>query len=398
MNPCFTLLAWLFTLTLYGQAGFEPGYVVLANGQRQAVDIYNADWVDNPTRIRYRTPDGETVTAGYDRIAEFGLTDGSLRYVAATVKIDASSDRLAELSRSEEPVYREQQAFLELLIDGETDLLYWEEGEIRRFFYRKGDEVPVQLIRRRYQRGDNIVEQDLYRGQLRSQVNCEANDQSLRELAYDRRALVAYFKEYNACRGVEFAHSVRSYATDRFRLYARPGLAYFFGNALVDNGFGGHADRPLEASYGVSLGVGTEIVLPLANNRWAVFGELYLQRINTLRDTLPNRTSSVRLRSLNLPLGVRRYVHLGQDRALFVEVMGLLQLPWKSFAFITDGPHVRSYEATWNFGLAAGLGLRSGRWMVEGRYTHDQDVLQTYITNSTNFRSVGLVAGYRLNP
>lgn len=395
----YTLLLCLLTacLPVCAQATWRPGYVVTDDGRRQDVEIYDLDWVDTPTRFRYRAG-SETRTVGTDEVRAFGLADGSLRFLRQRVAIDRSGDAADELTTSDKPDFREETVFLEWLVDGAADLFYWEEGETRRFFYRLDDAPLTPLIKRRYLRGSQIVDQDQFRGTLRAAVNCRAADRELRSLRYTRRDLVAYFEQDNRCRGGASVTLRRRDNGERARLYLRAGGNVYFGHALFGNNFNGHDERPLLPTYGVMLGPEAEVFLPRANHRWSATGGVYLQRSSSGNEEIPPQRSSLDLRSVNLPLGVRRYFYLGRDRALFLHAIGLLQFPWNSRVVATTQVRSYGFDASWNFGAAAGAGVQWNRLVVEVRYTHDQDVLQKYVTNSTYYRSVGLVAGYRLLP
>ncbi|WP_116127080.1 hypothetical protein [Lewinella sp. IMCC34183] len=392
------LILCAFAIDLSGQSAYKSGYLVNASGQRESVRILDRDWVDNPLQFRYLTADDQRLRGTVAAVREFGYDDGSLRYLRAVAPIDRSSNRVGELSSSSQPEYKNDTVFLEWLVDGAADLFYYEDGELRRFFYRLGDGVPRPLVNRRYRRGQAVLEQAPFRGELRRQVNCGGADADVRDLGYRRRELVAYFEEYNACEGVAYQTMVRQPAADWLRISLRPGGSFHFGEVRFDGSFGGRRIPELVPTTGVRLGVEAEAVLPLANQQWSVFGELYVQRVTSGRDSITRGDASLNLRSLNVPLGFRRYIHLGPQRSLFVSLFGLFQFPWDSYTFVTNARVKGGYPASWNFGLGAGGGYRSGRWLVELRYAHNQDILQKFVNVSTYYRSVSLVAGYRLLP
>ncbi len=392
------LLAFLlFTTLVRAQSEFEPGYLVTSEGERKAVEIYNYDWSDNPTSFRYRTSADSVFRAEIGEVREFGLDDGRFRYLRATVPIDQSEDQDWELSTSETPEYREQTVFLEWLVDGEADLLYWQDDDLRRFFFRVGPEPIQPLISRRYRQGQLIFEQTTYRGQLRSEVNCDINDRELRVLAYSRKNLTAYFRGYNACRGVDFVVASRQPEGRRVSVNLRAGGSYSGGRMLLSNGIGGHVTKTIEYTPAPRLGLEVEMMLPFLNNRWAVIGEMYYRRLTTNSSMESREKVAIHLRSVNFPVGVRRYLHLGGGKAIFVSAGGMLQFPTRSFITSYNGSGARSFNASWNFGVQAAAGLQfNDRLKVEAQFHHDQDVLQDYIYYSTYLRGISLLASYRV--
>ncbi|MGB3800349.1 MAG: hypothetical protein WA952_11100, partial [Lewinella sp.] len=314
---------YLLTLLLLGlrvsaQSQYVPAYLVDETGEEVAVEILDRDWVDNPRRFRYREGNDDRVGT-LEGIREFGYADGSLRYLRATVDIDRSDDRPSKLSSSPQPLYESDTVFLEWLVDGEADLFYWEKGEVRRLFYRLGDAAPTPLVNRRYRRGYRIIDQALYRGQLRTDVNCDVPDYAFKDLTYQREDLVHYFADYNDCRGADYRKSLRPPAPGNVRLYLRPGGAYFFGELRTDNGAPTPEVSPLVETLGARVGLEVEMVLPLANERWSLFAEAYVQRVSSGGDSTTAPGSTVNLRSVNVPLGVRRYFYLSGDRSLFIQ-------------------------------------------------------------------------------
>ncbi len=117
-------------------------------------------------------------------------------------------------------------------------LFYWEAGDVRRFFFRQGEGDPQPLINRRYRNRQLIVRQELYRGQLRSSVNCGTTDETLRRLMYTRTAFVQYFEAYNDCREVNYRVSFRDRSARPFRFAFRPGVEFYVGHTASTSALG----------------------------------------------------------------------------------------------------------------------------------------------------------------
>lgn len=370
---------------LTAQAHYRPAYLIDETGTRREVSILDRDWADNPRRFRYLSG-AERREGTLANVREFGYADGSLRYLRSVVLIDQTSDRVNDLSTSEQSEYQRDTVFLEWLVDGEADLFYWEAGDVRRFFFRQGEGDPQPLINRRYRNRQLIVRQELYRGQLRSSVNCGTTDETLRRLMYPRTAFVQYFEAYNDCREVNYRVSFRDRSARPFRFAFRPGVEFYVGHTASTSALGIESRASLPPTAAWRMGLEVEYVIPLRNERWRLFSEVYYHHVRGEELEEGSRNVTINLRSVNLPLGVRRYVPLPGEWTAFLTAGGVLQFPWKSTVGRWVGYNYRSYEASWNFGALGGVGVEfRKRFQLEARYQHDQDVLQTYIDQSTFF-------------
>lgn len=387
---------------LAGQSTYESGYIVLEDGGRKTVSIYNYGWVNNPERFRYREPGSEeTILGTLDDVTEFGLADGSLRYLRQSVNIDRSGIRPDYLSESSEPEYERVTVFLEWLVDGEVDLFRWEEKDNAHYFFRAGAAEPEELISRRYRKENRIYSREyFFRGQLRRGLNCEyLAEHDFRNLAYATKDLVLIIKAANACRDAQVTTSIREAKGRRFNLTARLGASHLSGDLRLDGPFG--RDRlPLSGAVAPRIGLEVEYRIPLAGNRWGVFGELayYHYATEKLGDE-PRPLVSLDHRAAGLDLGVRRYVFFGDKFALFGQFAGSIKIP-------LDGSSI-SYRRSaaiapltltsdWSFALGGGLGLSfDNTYLLSIEYFTDQDYLQTYLRQSTEVKALSVVLGYR---
>ncbi|MCP9235900.1 hypothetical protein [Lewinella sp. JB7] len=382
------------SLMLTGQASYQAGYLIDHEGMRREIEVYDFGWVDNPVRFKYRTADGQILTGDVTTVAEFGLADESLRYLTAKVEIDSSRDHTAGLDQHSKPQWVTERVFLEYVVDGEADLFYWEAGERKRYFYRLASEVPVQLVNRRYLKERKIITQHNYRGQLQSAVFCPESGNALSTLKYTRRELADYFQSYNACTG-NLSKTYRPAPTSSpLQVWLGGGMGLYTGptrHLLAGS------DKPIGTTYSQTLGLTVERILPLAKQRWAVhFGAQY-QRISSTSLVPPSGGSAVYLQLINVPFGVKRYIHLSARSAAFIRALGVFQVPLDGMVYSRGGAqHTHQLKPRWNYQVGISGGLQRQRWSVEVQGSRQWDMLREYAYFATAFWDVRMMINYRL--
>ncbi|WP_461531957.1 hypothetical protein [Sinomicrobium sp.] len=84
----FFLLVAVSFFSGYSQIGFEEGYFIDNNGEKNHCFIKNIDWRNNPFGFVYKKDrEGEIHQADITAVREFGI-NGEYKYLRATVKID----------------------------------------------------------------------------------------------------------------------------------------------------------------------------------------------------------------------------------------------------------------------------------------------------------------------
>ena len=389
----------LLASVLSAQSAYRPGYLLQADGSRTGVEILDRDWVDNPRSFQYRLPgEKRAVTAGPEDAAGFGLDDNSQRYERFTVEVDLSDARPGLLSLSTRPEYSSQTVFLSLLVSGAADLYAYEQGELRRFYYRLGDDVPTPLVSRAYRVGaSDIRRDDSFRGELRAKVNCDARDARLQQLPYERGALVRYFEEYNNCRG-DTAATVYRREPRAGRLSVGLRLGAERGHVVFTDGGSFSAQRELPGEIVPRYGLEVEYRLPFAANRWAVFTGAYFHSIEAERQqrSLP-RPYIVNYHALGVPLGVRRYVYLSGRTGVFVNAVLLLDFPTSGFLSTPFRSNDRLLAPSWNagFDFGGGLSIRD-RYQLEVRYGLARGITDRHPDFPTDYTTLAVIATYRI--
>ncbi len=108
--------------------------------------IKNNDWKNNPETFEYKLfENNEPVNADVNSVKEFGIYSIS-KYIRSKVKIDKSKENLDDLSYDKEPLYVEEVLFLKVLVEGKSNLYYYVNGNLQRYFYNKDNSTIEQLV------------------------------------------------------------------------------------------------------------------------------------------------------------------------------------------------------------------------------------------------------------
>lgn len=400
------MLRLLLTLLAVGgglraQSVFRPAYLIDGAGERREVLIRDRDWVDSPRSLQYRTAPGAAVQeAALNDITAFGFADGGRRFERHTVALDRSATDPRFLSRSPRPEYTLEEVLLEVLVDGQADLLYYERGALRRYFYRQADLDPQPLVSRRYlAEGGSIRRDDTFRGELSREVWAAEAGLRPQLLDYQRRALIRYFLTYNeAVERPAVAYGLTP-AVRRWRLSAIAGAGW---GQLRASEFGllseeGAVRLPKAASPRYAVEVAFR--LPFARDRWELTAEVGQQRYRSVLDRGDSTTVAARYTAVSVPLGFRYLLPLGgpgKHRLALATALSL-QFPTRSALTFIDGGTARVIDLRWNHGLEFGLSYQlRDRYRLELRYGHRRSLTDWYVDYPTAYQSYGLLFAYRL--
>jgi hypothetical protein len=312
----FTLL--LCFILGYSQIKYESGYYINAQNVKVNGFIRNMDWNSNPTSIEFKSSlDGESKIKTIQEVKEFGIYDKS-KYVRFEVEMDRSSDELDNLSHQRNPEFKKEIVLLETLIEGKSSLYSYKESQFTRFFFQNEKEEITSLINKRYFIDVNkVATNEGFKNQLRAKVNCNATDNKITSLRYNRNSLTKYFKDYNTCRNAEIIDYSEIDTKSKFNLYGKAGLSFAsldIENSVLNNSYS-EFDNKIVLKFGVEF----EYLLPFQKNKWALFfSPTYKAYKSEGKNMLGDRKSSVEYNSIELPLGVRHYFILNKTSKIFV--------------------------------------------------------------------------------
>ncbi|MFD2938614.1 outer membrane beta-barrel protein [Flavobacterium notoginsengisoli] len=401
----FIALILFLTLKSYSQIGFEKGFIVTENNPKTECLIENMDWKNTPVNFRYRLSDtSPIINADIRSVKEFGIT-GQNKFIRAVVNIDRSTKNLQNMTKGKDPVFRQENLFLQVLMEGNASLYLYDDGTVRRFFYKTNSSEIKQLVYKTYFLNDDtdqIAKNNYFREQLYLDLKCDNIQQNEYEsLSYTKNALIRIFTKYNKCTNSEFVDLEVKEKKDLFNLTLRPrynNSSLSMNNSLfkgLDFDFGG------KSTFG--LGIEAEFILPFNKNRWSVIveptyqyykGEQTIQSSQVVGGTL---TGKVDYKSIELPIGVRRYFFLNKNVQIFANGSLVMDINNNSSASVTrnDGSELNKLDVKSGINFGFGLGAKFlDKFSAEVRYQTPRGLLAENPNWGSSYQTTSLIVGY----
>ena len=399
------LLCWLTGISSYAQIRFEPGYFIDNEGQKTTCLIKNIDWKNNPKGFEYKlTETDEGKKANIQDVMEFGV-DNFSKYIRVEVRIDRSGNVYRDLTSERSPVFNNETLFLKVLMEGEASLCYYEEKDLRRFFYKVRDGIFEQLIYIKYIRFDNdMTYNNLFRQQLLTDLNCEClnmNDYS--NLKYNKEELSGIFKKYNLCVGSKPVTFEEKNAPRLFNLKIKSGLGYtHFKIDYLLNPSGLSQDITFESKLLLKFGFEAEMILPFNRNKLSIVLEPALQSYSSSKEIVqgmnrPNRTVLATYNYLEVPLGIRYYLFLSKKSRVFFN--GLYSINFSNTNAKVDfggSGNLNLVMHQMSYTPALGLGFSHGKLSAEFRHYFNREMLENYTAWKSQFGQSSFVFGYKI--
>lgn len=398
----FVLLASLFSLNSFSQINFEKGYFINNSGGKIDCFIKNIDWKNNPTTFIYKLSENESPkTATIEIVKEFGVNNIS-KYSRAKVNIDRSSELAGKLSTHKTPDFNEEQLFLKILVEGKANLYYYEDGNLRKYFFYNDNSEIEQLVFKSYNVGGTIHKNNHFRQQLLNSLKCNTiSKNDLEYINYKKKELTNLFVKYNECNNSEFTEFEKKQKRVAFNLNIRPGInqsSISYYNVATNRQ---KVDFDSEISF--RIGIEAEIILPFNKNKWALIVEPNYQSYKSEIKT-ETQTITADYNSIQIPLGVRHYFFLNNDSKIFVNGSFALDFSGKSKierGYITghNNGHVFStlYDIEKGSNVSFGIGYNhNGKYSLEFRHELAREIIKNYVYVGSEYKRVSLIFGYTI--
>jgi hypothetical protein len=373
------------------QINFEKGYFIDNLGKRVDCLIRNVDWKDNPTKFDYKfSEDAESNSKTAEEVQEFGL-GSHVKFIKAPVKINRSTDLAGRLEQDSKVIYTDETVFLKSLVEGTANLYYYEDGNLRRFFFSKADQNPVQLLYKRFRNPDlSIGENNGYRQQLLNAFKCYGMKKSvISKLLYKKDPLVKIFSNYNQCVDPNWQEIEKKTKDFIFQFSIRPGITSSSLDVTANN-------TTYVAKLGFRVGAELEVIMPFNRGKWSfLFEPTYrdYEMNNGINRFFPEGSDRLKVdyTSIEFLVGARHYLFLSDNSKLFIGGYLLNDLNLNS---LVNLPVATEVKPSTNF--AVGMGFKTqNKISLEIRYDLPRELFRTNLFNS-EFKNISLIFGYTL--
>lgn len=390
-----TLSILILSFNCYSQITFEKGFYINNDGQKTICLIKNIDWVNNPTEFQIKlNENNEVKTITIDNVKEVTIYNIS-KHIRANVKIDKSFDNLQKLSHDKNPIFSDELLFLKVLVEGKASLYYYENENLKRYFYKNNNDKIDQLVYKSYLISDNSAKKDnnKFRQQLWTDLKCEnisIND--IEKINYKKSDLVNLFIKYNKCHNSEIINFENKKQKDLFNLNIRPRLNYSSlsrQGPLYTYSFEGN-------ELGIGFGLEAEFIFPFNKNKWAILVEATYQSFKSEKTTNISNVSGGKLitevdySSIKAPVGLRHYFFLNKDSKIFTDISLIIDINSNSSIKYKRADNT-TLDREGRIGTKPNWGFGMGYKMYD-KYSLEM----RYETKNTDFRTISMIFGYSI--
>jgi hypothetical protein len=382
MKNLLILICLFFSSPLLAQITFEKGYFVDTNHQKKECFIKNEDWKNNPNQFQYRfTENGKSQTQTIDSIQEFRVY-GYAKYIKATVWVETSSFEVDKMSRLPKLETQKIKTLLKVLVEGNAQLLYYEQGNLRHFFAQI-DTNPIEpLFYKEYLDGKTVHEVAPFRQYLWNHLKClKRTPRDFETLKYKQRDLVDLFQQYNQC--IDPNPQVQPVKPLKNQLNLKIMVALNTHRfQYIDYS---RNTYPILMDVKPGWGFEVEDFLPFNKNKWSVSVAPNFYAFNI--------SKSAKYMAFEMPISIRDYFYLKPDHKLFLSAGLNLNFPIaeKIQLDFSLNPDRLSKSTCWILG--AGYSLK--KWNAEFRYYTPQYILSESFFAAGIYQKLSLLFAYK---
>lgn len=397
MKNRLSLMLILVTFLSFAQNKFEQGYYIDNSGKKTECLIKNYDWKNNPKNIETKSSENENlVIKQIDEISEFAIT-GKSKFIRVTVKIDESSQNSNTLSYSPAPKFIDKTILLKVLVEGKSNLYYYESENYDRFFYSVNDKIEQLVFKKYYNSEGNILTNNQYKQQLLVNFSCNNDQKSIVALNYNNNDLIDYFIKTNNC----ISGVTETKAISEKRKFEKNFKVNLLLNSVSQNISVPYLDinSKSQNSNSMSFGFETEITLPYNNKNWSVvFDPSYTiyKKTNIINFVESNTNIKYNYKNnillFRFPLGIRRYFTLNANNKIYTN-LGL------SINIINNRveKYLEENGGYTSLNFVAGLGYQYKKYNVELKLNNKTfTYTNPYSGKEISLNQITLKLGYKL--
>jgi hypothetical protein len=399
---------------LYAQENFVPGYIVQQNGDTLQGLIDYRNWEKSPDRITFKVSTG-AVKQVLTPIGIKGFMVDVAKYSGAVVQTEVTPISTNELTNNPALQFETDTTFLEVLVQGPKELLFYvnKQGN-KQFYIGTGGEV-ILLTYKKYLKdfeGKTIIaENNTYRNQLSFYFNdCADLTSKIGNTPYTQSGLSSLYHAYYACTDQSTRYTK---GTDkvvaRFGIESGVTLTTIKFSETDEFGYLSHAE--FTSSFNPSAGIFLNIKFPRNFGKLSLHNELfyntykitgyyedytnenkYVQTNTTLGFTYLKLINQLRY---SRPVGnINLFFNAGFSNGLCISEINSCVI-WSKF-YATEWeerqqavPDARKYE----FGLLGGFGIQWKKFSFEFRYERSNG-MSDYLGLSSAVQRINGLVGY----
>lgn len=398
-----TLFLVLMTTYLsYGQEETLPGYYITGsdervNGYFQQGDFYNAG------SLMFKADSASEFTKlPVDYVKEYGIGD-QFRFKKHYVKVDISqSQSVRKYSQNRDPHWVLESLFLNYIVEGDASLFsYNYNGETKYFYLLKSENnVPQQLVYKKYIRGSQVLENSAYRQELFIKLKCNGQNIVGSRLTYSRSSLKNAITKYNECNGGEqtiYDNKGSDVITAHLAVYVGANMSTL--KVESEDGSDSVSD--------INPGVGAEFSLLFPSKKWGVFARLEFEKFNEegeiVRDLGFQQNADryeIDATFASLSFGPRYFF----TEKIFADIgvgfnLGLGNLYERRYGIVEGNDPVLTFERDFNLGMhlyaGAGLGyIINDKFSVMVNYAFNRNTISKDINTDIKNSKLSLNVRY----
>jgi hypothetical protein len=385
----FLIVGIFSSIKCNSQISFVKGYYIDNANQKTEGLIRNVDWKNNPLEFEYKkTKESEKESMNIESVKEFGINNVS-KYIRASVQIDRSSNKFNLLSYDKSPLFKKEQLYLKVLIQGYASLFLYEDNSLRRYFYQTVNNDVDQLIFKKYKTPENkIGTNNKFRNQLYDNLKCvDISMEELKFMNYNKKELLNLFEKYNNCHNSEFVNFDEKVTSSLFHLNIRPGLNS--SSLSMRNNITSSRNTGYDREWSFRVGLEFEFILGFNKNKWAIIIEPTYQYFKAELEIANRSNTNADYQSIELPLGLRHYLFLNDTSKVFVNASFLYDFALKS--------KVRNLAVGSGINGALGIGYKyKNTCSLEFRYHTSRDILPDYALWTSDYKTISVIFGYSI--
>ncbi len=409
----FSLIASILIFTTYAQNSFEKGYFIENNNQKTNCFLKNNFGQTNPIEFQYKISENEKAKKEtIANVKEFGIND-ELKYIRFDGNIDRSSEIIGHLSKDRNPLFKKEQLFLKVLVEGKANLYSYQDGHLKRYFYKTDKETIEQLIYKSYvsysinkqedmfHRKEYVKKNTQYKQQLWNNLKCNAILlKEVENIDYRQDDLVKFFVKYNTC---DNSQEINNYVKkDRFINFSiRPGINY--SSLTMQKNGSDFTFTDFGDQLNFRLGLEIEFIIPLPNNNLAIVVEPTFRSYKADAETVYIQTSTiikktnvlVDYKSIELPLSIRYYSFFNQNSKLFFDATMVFDYPFPNSIYSPERKDIIDFDISSKISVMLGLGYKYDKYSLELIYNIGRKIIKGNSWDS-NYKGYSLVLGYTL--